>query len=456
MHAPGDIIAALATARGQSAIGVIRLSGPGSIALVNAVFKGKNLEAQAPNTLHFGRIYDEEGILDEVVVSLFHAPHSYTGEEIVEISGHGSPWMLDRMLQLFVRKGARMAGPGEFTLRAFLNGKLDLSQAEAVADLIASDSKAAHRLAMEQMRGGFSKRINALRDELIHFVSLIELELDFGEEDVEFADKAALRELLLQVRITVNELLHSYRDGRVLKEGVPTVIAGKPNAGKSTLLNALLNEERAIVSDIAGTTRDTIEESLLIHGVQFRLMDTAGLREHTTDVIEQMGIDRTLERIQQARLVLYLFDVQHTDAKSLKEELAQIDREGIERIVVGNKVDQKENEAAYLEAFSGINNLVLISAATGRIQPLLESLSQLADKLNQQSGISVTNSRHYQALFQASEHLERALNGLDNGITGDFLAMDIRQALHLLAEITGQISTEEILGSIFGRFCIGK
>lgn len=456
MYAPGDIIAALATARGQSAIGVIRLSGPGSIALVNAVFKGKNLETQAPNTLHFGRIYDEEGVLDEVVVSLFHAPHSYTGEEVVEISGHGSPWMLDRMLQLFVRKGARMAEPGEFTLRAFLNGKLDLSQAEAVADLIASDSKAAHRLAMEQMRGGFSKRINALRDELIHFVSLIELELDFGEEDVEFADKAALRELLLQVRITVNELLHSYRDGRVLKEGVPTVIAGKPNAGKSTLLNALLNEERAIVSDIAGTTRDTIEESLLIHGVQFRLMDTAGLREHTTDVIEQMGIDRTLERIQQARLVLYLFDIQHTDVKSLKEELAQIDREGIERIVVGNKVDQKENEAAYLEAFAEINNLVLISAATGRIQPLLESLSQLADKLNQQSGISVTNSRHYQALFQASEHLERALTGLDSGITGDFLAMDIRQALHHLAEITGQISTEEILGSIFGRFCIGK
>lgn len=456
MRKAADIIVALATARGQAAIGVVRLSGEGSIALMNKLFKGKNLEEQPANTIHFGRIMDGAQPLDEVLVSLFHAPNSYTGEEVVEISGHGSPWILDRMLQLCVEAGARMADAGEFTLRAFLNGKLDLSQAEAVADLIASDSAASHRLAMQQMRGGFSKRIQALREELIHFASMIELELDFGEEDVEFANRSDLKALLLNVRKAIDELRNSFRDGRVLKEGVPTVIAGKPNAGKSTLLNALLNEERAIVSDIEGTTRDTIEESLLIEGVQFRMIDTAGLREETADTIEQIGIGRTMESIRKARLVLLLFDVNNAEAEDLKRQMAQIEQEGGEVLAVGNKLDDPAEEDAQRLRFAALEPLVFISAKANRIDPLIEALKSKAAELNEQSALTITNNRHYQALVKTSESLNRALNGLENGISGDFLAMDIRQALHHMAEITGEISSDDLLGSIFSRFCIGK
>lgn len=463
-----DTIIAQATAPGIGAIGVIRLSGEQAIELTARSFSGKDLRGEPTHTLHHGWIKDEEGrLLDEVVVALFIAPRSYTGENTVEISCHGSPYILQQIIQLFLRRGARLAQPGEFTLRAFLNGKLDLSQAEAVADLVNAESEASHRTALRQLRGGFSAEIKRLREELIHFASLIELELDFGEEDVEFANRDELAALINRLRALLAPLISSFQLGNAIKHGINTVIAGRPNAGKSTLLNALLNEERAIVSEIAGTTRDVIEEVLNIRGLQFRIIDTAGIRE-AQDQIEAIGVQRTLEKIQQSALLVYVFDVIRTQPKDLWEDLAKLAHADTQVLVVANKMDLNPYTKAehYLPGpdapipatLLNKDNFIPISASLKmNLDYLREKLydTALAGKINQESTI-VTNARHYDALRRADESLADALEGLRNGITGDFLAMDIRRSLTYLGEITGEITTEDLLDQIFSKFCIGK
>lgn len=454
-----DTIVALATAPGVGAIAIIRLSGPQAIAIADQVFS-KNLTAQNSHTLHFGSIRDEQNrLLDEVVVSLFVGPHSYTGEHVVEVSCHGSPYIIQQLIQLFVRQGARLAQPGEFTLRAFLNGRMDLSQAEAVADLIASSSEAAHNLALQQMRGGFSNEIKRLRTELIDFASLIELELDFGEEDVEFANRSDLKALIQRILKLMDALLQSFQLGNAIKNGVNTVIAGRPNAGKSTLLNALLNEERAIVSDIAGTTRDTIEEMLNIGGIPFRIIDTAGIRE-AQDAIEAIGVAKTLEKVRQSALLIYVFDVVRITPEELRQDLSMLVHADTKLLVIANKMDLNPytTHEQYASEWLPAEAWVPVSAINGmNIEYLKEKLlaTALEGKLSAESTI-VANARHYEALLKASESLRAALHGLDTNITGDFVAMDIRRSLSYLAEITGEIGTEDLLDSIFSRFCIGK
>lgn len=455
-----DTIVALATPPGVGAIGVIRLSGTAAIAIANQTFKGKDLSQQATHTIHFGTIRNEEDkIIDEVLVSLFVAPKSYTGENVVEVSCHGSDYIIQELIQLFIRQGARMAQPGEFTLRAFLNGQMDLSQAEAVADLIASSSSASHSLAMQQMRGGFSDEIKKLRQELIDFASLIELELDFSEEDVEFANRDDLRALIQKIQRLIHTLMQSFQLGNVLKNGVNTVIAGRPNAGKSTLLNALLNEERAIVSSIAGTTRDTIEEVLNIQGIQFRLVDTAGIRE-AQDQIEAIGVEKTMEKIQQSSLLVYVFDVIQTPPEEVKADLEKLYQEGVFTIVVANKMDLNpytkfEHYASnYLtkEQFiptSAIHKMNIDYLKERLYQAVVQEKVQLDDTI-------VSNARHFEALKKSYDSLADVLHGMNTGITSDFIAMDIRKALHYLGEITGEISTDDLLGNIFSNFCIGK
>ena len=461
-----DTIVALATPPGVGAIGVIRLSGKGAIDIAQSVFHGKDLRQQASHTVHFGTIRDEEGrILDEVLATLFVAPRSYTGEHVVEISCHGSNYILQEVIQLFIRKGARLAMPGEFTLRAFLNGRLDLSQAEAVADLIASSSAAAHQIAMQQMRGGVSDEIKRLRDQLIDFASLIELELDFSEEDVEFADRSQLRELTGRIQKLLHTLIESFKLGNAIKQGVSTVIAGRPNAGKSTLLNALLNEERAIVSEIAGTTRDTIEEALVIQGVQFRIIDTAGIRE-AHDAIEAIGVARTLEKVRQSAVLLYVFDVVRTQPAQLRQDLEQLVHPDVKVLLVANKMDL--NPYTLFEHYFppeaqeslriGPEQWVPISAINRmNIDYLKEKLlgAVISGEVSL-DGAVVSNARHFEALNKASESLAAVEQGMAAGVSSDFLAMDIRRALHYLGEITGEISTEDLLGNIFGKFCIGK
>lgn len=456
----GDTIVALATAPGTGAIAVIRLSGQQAISIVDRVFAGKDLSAQASHTLHFGAIRDEQNrLLDEVVVSLFVAPRSYTGENVAEVSCHGSPFIIQQLIQLFVRQGARLAQPGEFTLRAFLHGRMDLSQAEAVADLIASSSEAAHNIALQQMRGGFSNEIKKLRTELIDFASLIELELDFGEEDVEFANRDDLKALIRRILSLMDALLESFQLGNAIKNGVSTVIAGRPNAGKSTLLNALLNEDRAIVSDIAGTTRDTIEEVLNIGGIPFRIIDTAGIRE-AQDTIEAIGVAKTLEKVRQSALLVYVFDVIRTAPEDLRQDLSQLVHADTKLLVIANKMDLNPytTHEQYASEWLPAESWVPVSAINGmNIEYLKEKLlnAVLEGNLNAESTI-VANARHYEALLKASESLRAALHGLETGITGDFVAMDIRRALAYLGEITGEIGTEDLLDSIFSRFCIGK
>ena len=456
-----ETIVALATPSGIGAIGVIRLSGKQSIAIVNSVFKGKDLEKQAPNTIHFGTIRDGDKILDEVLISLFKAPHSFTKEDAIEISTHGSPYIIKQITQLLIRKGARSASPGEFTKRAFMNGQFDLAQAEAVADLIHADSEASHQSALNQLRGGFSQKIKALREQLIHFASMVELELDFGEEDVEFADRDDLRLLINNLLKVINDLIDSFSLGNAIKEGIPTVIAGQPNAGKSTLLNALLNEERAIVSEIAGTTRDVIEDELFLEGIKFRFIDTAGLRD-TEDTIEKIGVERTRENIKKASLVLFMYDV-NEDAKTRNatlKELELVKNSGVPFIVIGNKVDLENQESRTKSQEPRIEspNSIELSASTGL------GLEELKTKLLQtiESGqfkkldAVVTNARHYESLLLTKEALDRVILGLNDGVSGDFLAMDIRQSLHHLGLIVGEISTDDLLENIFSRFCIGK
>ena len=451
-----DTIVALATPAGVGAIGVIRLSGDRAIEIVNDVFQPKDLSIQTSHTLHYGRIESAGRVYDEVVVSLYIAPKSYTKEHVVEISCHGSPFIQESLIRLFTEKGARFARPGEFTQRAFLNGAFDLAQAEAVADVIAADSAAAQSAALHQLRGGFSKELAALREELIHFASLIELELDFGEEDVEFADRKDLEALVIQLLDHVRPLVESFRTGNAIKNGVATVIVGKPNAGKSTLLNALLNEDRAIVSEIAGTTRDSLEDEWTLGGIKFRLVDTAGLRE-TVDVIEALGVERTQAWVKKAQVVIYMADAMTESVEGLKAGILALGTLEIPIIQVLNKVDQVSNSVlvAFQEA---LPDVILMSAKNhdglSELEKALLNIIGL-DQANA-SGTLVTNIRHYQQLVQTQETLIGVLNALKTGLTGDLIAQDLRHALHHLGEITGQISNDDLLKNIFGKFCIGK
>ena len=460
-----SVICAISTPQGNGAIAVIRLSGNECIALCDSVFnspsENKKLIDQPANTIHFGTIIDNDKIIDEVVVSIFKGPHSYTGEDVVEISCHGSVYIQQQILQLLIKKGAQLAKPGEFTMRAFLNGKMDLSQAEAVADLIASSSAASHKVAVKQMRGGFSSEIANLRDRLLNFISLLELELDFSEEDVEFADRKQLNDLLNNIQNLIQKLLKSFDLGNVIKNGVPVAIVGHTNVGKSTLLNRILNEEKAIVSDIAGTTRDVIEDVINIEGVSFRFIDTAGIRE-TSDTIESIGVERTYDRISKASIVLLLVDATEgldemiKAVKTVKNKIGDGDKK---LIVVINKIDKAKNEFFDIQNLLNKQDVIMkISAKTGEnIDQLVNELLSFVNlsALNQNEVI-VTNVRHYEALQKASVALQRAINGLESGITGDFLAQDIRETLHYLGEITGEITTDEVLGNIFKNFCIGK
>ncbi|MFN8888891.1 MAG: tRNA uridine-5-carboxymethylaminomethyl(34) synthesis GTPase MnmE, partial [Cyclobacteriaceae bacterium] len=429
MNSIDDTIIALATPPGISALAVIRLSGKNAIDITQRVFKGKNLLQQPTHTVHLGGLGEKGRTIDEVMVAIFKEPHSFTKENSVEISCHGSPVIVKEIIKLLMAQGARLAKPGEFTQRAFFNGRFDLAQAEAVADLIHAENDNARQAALNQMRGGFSKEIQHLREELIHFASLIELELDFGEEDVEFAKREDLKKLIQQIQVYLQSLIQSFDQGNVIKNGVPTVIAGKPNAGKSTLLNALLNEEKAIVSDIPGTTRDVIEDEVVIGGVNFRFMDTAGLRE-TADVVESIGVERTRERMKNASLILYLFDLSQTSLEEIHGQEKELQSLGIPYLKIGNKIDQAKKEV--IEQLP--NDFILISASAKT------NLSQLKDKIVsffqikeiKQGDVVVTNMRHYQNLIQTNDALDRVLHGMDHGVTGDFLAMDIRQSLHYL------------------------
>ncbi|KHJ37176.1 tRNA modification GTPase MnmE [Pedobacter glucosidilyticus] len=455
-----ETIVALATPAGIGAIGVIRLSGPEAISITNKVFYGKNLEAQDSHTIHFGTLRDGDFIIDEVLVSLFVAPKSYTKENVVEISCHGSDYIIASIIKLMIKNGARAAKAGEFTLRAFLNGGLDLSQAEAVADLIASSSKSAHQLALQQMRGGFSNELKNLREQLIHFASMIELELDFSEEDVEFANRDQLKQLILAINKVVSRLIQSFEMGNVIKNGVPVVIAGKPNVGKSTLLNVLLNEERAIVSDIAGTTRDTVEDEITLKGVRFRFIDTAGIRE-TADIIEAKGVERTFEKIKSSAIVLYLFDPRETSLTELKaiiDDLHQVIQENNSKLLlVANKTDETQVNNA-LTGFESLVEILYISAKEKYNIQLLEDELLKAANLSQinKDEVIVSNIRHLEALQKTEASLSRVLHGIDNPVTSDFLAMDIKQALYYLGEITGTVTTDDLLENIFSKFCIGK
>jgi tRNA modification GTPase len=451
---PTDTIIALATPQGISAIAVIRLSGPEAFSIVQSCFQGKALNAQPSHTIHFGAIRDEATTIDEVLVSIFRAPHSFTKEDSVEISCHGSMVIVRQIVKLLLARGARLATPGEFTKRAFLGGRFDLAQAEAVADLINAETDNARQAAINQMRGGFSREIKHLRDELVHFASLVELELDFGEEDVEFAKRDDLRKLILQIKSYLARLIQSFDEGNVIKNGVPTVIAGRPNAGKSTLLNALLNEERAIVSEIPGTTRDVIEDEMILEGVNFRFIDTAGLRE-TKDVIEALGIERTRERMKRASLIIYLFDLSQTTIDEIATEEENVRHLGIPFIKVGNKKDLAD--PALLEVLKSHDFLFISASLKDNLNELRERiLSSFHVKAVKAGDVVVTNIRHFQNLSRTNDALDRVLLGMDMEQTGDLLAMDIRQALFYLGEITGVITTDDLLDNIFSKFCIGK
>lgn len=450
-----DTIVAIASPSGIGALGIIRLSGKDAITIVNRVFPSKNLENQKSHTLHVGKIQDGDHIYDEVVVSLFIAPKSYTKENVVEISCHGSPFIIESLIQLFLSKGARLANPGEFTQRAFLNGGLDLAQAEAVADLIAADTQASQKVAMNQLRGGFSKELALLREELIHFASMLELELDFSEEEVEFADRTQLTDLIQKMIEQVEPLVSSFKTGNVIKNGVATVLVGKPNAGKSTLLNALLKEDKAIVSDIAGTTRDSLEDMWTLGGIRFRLVDTAGLRE-TTDTIEAIGVERTKNWMKKSQLILLMIDLSTDSKEDLKNTLKEFSEQEAELIVVLNKLDQV-NEFKFTD-WTIHPHTVCISAKTGEgIKELEKKMLEIVEAdLKNTDATMVTNLRHYEQLKLTLETLETVKYGIQNSLTNDFLAQDLRHALYHLGQITGSITNDDLLKNIFGKFCIGK
>lgn len=458
-----DTIVALATAHGSAALAIIRLSGPNAISIVESFFysktlKKKSLASKPSHTAHFGLIVFQDAVIDEVLVTLFKGQNSFTGQTSIEITCHGSIFIQQQLLQLFLNAGARMAQAGEFTLRAFLNGKLDLSQAEAVADLIASNSQLSHQVAMQQMRGGFSSKIKLLREHLVNFASLIELELDFSEEDVEFADRNDLNKLINSIGNVIEKLINSFELGNVIKNGIPVAIVGKPNAGKSTLLNVLLEDDRAIVSEIAGTTRDTIEDEMVIDGVMFRFIDTAGLRT-TTDIIEQIGVNKALEAIKKSAIVIYLFDAHEISSGDLNLELDLL-REYIgnsQLVVAANKIDTENRDELFSE-FSDYPEMVFISAKEQRnIDVLKQRLVQLFDaRTIDTSDTIVTNARHAHALKNAKEALVKVSSGIEKNLAGDLLALDIRFALEELGNITGEVTNEDLLENIFSKFCIGK
>ncbi|MBB1283586.1 tRNA uridine-5-carboxymethylaminomethyl(34) synthesis GTPase MnmE [Flavisolibacter sp. BT320] len=459
LHLSGwdDTIVALATPPGLGALGILRLSGKNAIEIVDALFPSKQLAFQLSHTLHVGLLKNGDVVLDEVVVSLYKSPRSYTGEDIVEISCHGSPFIHQQVINACIEKGARLAKPGEFTQRAFLNGKLDLTQAEAVADLIASNTAASHQTALQNIRGGFSHSLKDLREQLIRFSALIELELDFSQEDVEFADRTQLKGLVGNARTHTQQLLQSFQLGNVIKNGVSVAIIGKPNAGKSTLLNTLLNEDRAIVSDIPGTTRDTIEEVINIDGILFRLIDTAGIRTHTTDTIESVGIEKSLAKMRGADVVIYLFDVNETEPAELEKTIREMKEQGIEFLLVANKSDLVD-EVAVRQKFSMIAGVLFISAKSGaHLDVLKEKMvdAVLQDRVQGESVI-VTNARHFHSLQEVDKSLAEVAAGLETGIPGDLLALDIRRCLHYLGIITGEVSNDDLLDYVFSKFCIGK
>ncbi|HLP63617.1 tRNA uridine-5-carboxymethylaminomethyl(34) synthesis GTPase MnmE [Flavobacterium sp.] len=464
-----DTIVALATPSGAGAVAIIRMSGKDAIAIAAQVFQsvsGKDITQQKTHTIHLGTLVDGTKVFDQVLLSIFKNPNSYTGEDVIEISCHGSTFIQQQIIQLLLRKECRMAQAGEFTLRAFLNGKLDLSQAEAVADLIASDNEASHQIAMQQMRGGFSNEIAKLREELLNFASLIELELDFAEEDVEFADRTQFNDLLNRIEFVLKRLIDSFAVGNVIKNGIPVAIVGEPNVGKSTLLNALLNEERAIVSDIAGTTRDTIEDELVIDGIGFRFIDTAGIRD-TTDVVESIGIKKTFEKIEQAQVVMFLIDssqlIIDNDGK-FKVEIEKVRNQFPLKplIIVVNKVDSLQSKQIVIldEKLSIINYPLSIKISAKQKQGIDELKNQLLSFVNtgalRNNETIVTNTRHYDSLLKALEEIQKVKFGLTSGLSSDLMAIDIKQALYYFGEITGEVTNDELLGNIFANFCIGK
>ncbi len=450
MYNINETIVALATPPGIGAIGVIRLSGDNAIAITDKIFKGKKLADQPSHTLHFGKIVADKKVLDEVVVSLYKAPKSYTGEDVIEISGHGSQYILEEIINLCIANGAHMAKAGEFTQRAFLNGKLDLAQAEAVADLIAAQSGAAQQAAMHNLRGGFSDELKEMREELIKFSALIELELDFSQEDVEFADRTQFHALIDKIDATAQKLIESFKLGNVIRNGVSVAIIGKPNAGKSTLLNTLLNEERAIVSDIAGTTRDTIEETLNINGILFRLIDTAGIREHTSDIIESIGVQRSMDTMKRADVVVYLYDVNTATASELKKQATSFEHEGIKYLMVGNKIDIAPNQP-------GDNTIYISARNKDNVQQLKQKLYSLVIEGDVNTeGTIITNARHLASLREMLQSITDIKTGMDSNVSSDLIALDIRRSLFYLGEITGEVTTEDKLDYIFSKFCIGK
>lgn len=451
-----DTIVALATPQGIGAIGVIRLSGKNAISITNTLFPSKDLAKQQSHTIHVGFLKDEGSAIDEVVISLFKSPKSYTGEDVVEISCHGSPFVQQQVVQACIRNGARLAKPGEFTQRAFLNGKLDLTQAEAVADLIASNTSASQKAALHNIRGGFSSVLKDLRENLIQFSALIELELDFSQEDVEFADRSKFYTLIEEANAVTKQLLESFKLGNVIKNGVSVAIIGKPNAGKSTLLNTLLNENRAIVSDIAGTTRDTIEELINIDGILFRLIDTAGIRDNSNDVIELIGIEKSREKIRESDEVIYIFDVNTESRADVEAAMALLGDANPDYLLVGNKADVLGPDTA-AQKFAGEDILFISAKERLHIDMLKERLADkvIRGNINPENTI-ITNARHYEALKEVDRSLNDIKAGLDKKIPGDLLALDIRRCLHYISEITGDISNENVLDYIFSKFCIGK
>lgn len=453
-----ETIIALATPTGLGAISVIRISGLNAISITEKLFKSKGnkkLSNQNSHTVHLGHLIKNNHELDEVLVTIFKGPHSYTGENTVEISCHGSTYIQQEIIDLFIENGIRVANPGEFTLRAFINGKMDLNQAEAVADLIASENEGSHKLAMEQMKNGFSNDLKKLRAELLHFSSMIELELDFSQEDVEFAERSEFKKLTVRIQNELEKLIDSFKSGNVLKNGISVAIAGKPNAGKSSLLNTLLNEDKAIVSDIPGTTRDSIEDSLVIDGINFRFTDTAGLRE-TKDIIESKGIEKTKEKINNARILIYLFDSNDTTFSEISSDLKSFKRKDLSVLLVRNKIDIKNTNQKLITELEKFE-LIEISANNSESVSLLKKrLVNEINILNPYTDTVISNSRHYEALMKALKAIEEVNVGLKSDISGDLLSVDIRKSIEHLAEITGEITNDDVLGNIFANFCIGK
>ncbi|WP_312195215.1 MULTISPECIES: tRNA uridine-5-carboxymethylaminomethyl(34) synthesis GTPase MnmE [Epilithonimonas] len=458
-----DTICALATANGIGAIGIIRVSGNQSFEIVNKIFEGKNLEKVDSHTVHYGFIKDEDETIDEVMISVFHAPKTFTTENSVEISFHGSPYIGKKILEALIKNGARMAKAGEFTMRAFMNGRIDLSQAESIADLIASENEASRKVALNQLKGGISNEISFLRNDLLNFTSLIELELDFAEEDVEFADRTALKSLLYKIEDKLNSLIESFQYGNAIKNGTAVAIIGKPNAGKSTLLNALLKEERAIVSNIAGTTRDTIEEILHIKGHAFRLIDTAGLRE-TADEIEAIGVKKAKEKVENAEILVYLADAGTEDLSEDVEMIKSLLRDDLKLIICATKIDEvvpthyEKLEQIFRNNISTDFDFIKISAVENQnIQDLKNELSSYVEHLKSEEGnVVITNQRHYEALRKSLNSVKQVDEAVSSQITTELLAYELRNALEHLGEISGEFTNDEVLGNIFSKFCIGK